>query len=353
MSIFGYKPVTESTVNLPEGYVNDDPSILTQIMVESAAELYKLHAGVLVADVMIEEQVMEGADPSVLLEGFFADFWTKVKNIFVSIKNKITQAFAAIKRSLTIIFTSGKTFADKYEKEIEEKATKVRGFKYTMYPFVKAGVQEIQGSMKSAVSEIVEQFAKLSEDQIKKGLGSENNVEDLDSEKKAFLANISVGNKAETIADLEKKTIEFLFGGSEKEEIIDFNKGLKVAEMLATLKDQNEIKEVNTTEKELTDAVNKVISKVDSLASGAKEDTHISANAKQAIEMARFQLSASTAIAKAFVKYVKAKRSECESCLKSFLRFKPTDGAKPAKESTESTGISKPSSILESAMKFI
>ena len=90
------------------------------------------------AIVMHENKMVRESGECVYTEGAMGNFWEKVKKFFVSIIAKIKGIFHSFMSRFDAQFKGGKTFFDKYKKEIAEKLSKVDkdkikfvGYKFT------------------------------------------------------------------------------------------------------------------------------------------------------------------------------------------------------------------------------
>ena len=163
MAIFGNRK-TSDYFNLSEyDYIQPTTEAIDQILTESAKDSYKIRAAMYISDVLMERSILiESADPQVLLEGFGKDIYTKLKNMLITMWNKIKSWYEAIKKYFLRIFTSGKEFVKKFDKEL--RAKNVKGYKYKSFKYTmdkgNSAVSDISGKLDSVELEYTNGLGK-------------------------------------------------------------------------------------------------------------------------------------------------------------------------------------------------
>jgi hypothetical protein len=334
---------------------------LDMILTECAEESYKLRAGMYVADIVMEEQVMENsADPEVLMEGFTNDAWGKVKTMFTNLLAKLKDWYKKVANAISTIFTTGSEFATKYQSEIMDK--NVKGFKYTGYKYTfQAGYAKVENVIDRSDTAVTEYLKGLDDDDAVDSGKQEENIKnnyksDLNpaDEKEKLLKNCGVAS----LSDLnEELGWAFRNGKKEPHEIVDFSANSK-ADMIKVIKDKSSaLKRISDAQKALEGRIGRVIKAIESAASRQKEDKKsFSAYASHLIELIRYATSLAIMAARVQVDAIKQAATSFEVTLKKYLFYKHAK-AEPTKESLEEIDKNKDDekteSILESVMKYI
>lgn len=343
MSIFnlGYTGSEPETV-IEEGITENS---LNDILTEASEDAFAISAALYVSDISIQEQVLEGATASILMEGVVGGVFERVKNFLIKLKNKIVSWFNAVIRSIKAIFLSGEKFIKEFKNDILNKEG--RGFTYKGYPFADALDLD-----ETKVGDVEDLFKETS----LKQLGS-NDV-DITSKKEAIVKAVS-GTNETNISEAVKQLKKTLRGADEPEEIENFSKGLKLNEMIEVVGSQGakQIKELEKGKKEIEKELNNSIKEVEKAARLSINDSKESDDQKalltrgvtRASELAKFTVSVVTSLFGASIDVFKECRSQSEKVLKSYLRYKPR------KEGYGYTSFEndEPSNLFEAAMQIL
>lgn len=150
MAIFNntmFAPVVEQDEDMiVDQYPHIQPTVESayEIAYESYSDMYKLLGGLYVADVMIEQAVIEGADGAALMENAATDFVKKAVAKLKELKNKIVAWFKKILDNIKVRFTASSKFVQTYEKQLKAKAKTVTGYKPMMHK-IDEDVEKIVG----------------------------------------------------------------------------------------------------------------------------------------------------------------------------------------------------------------
>lgn len=349
MSLFGIKPVTESTVFEGSHRYMGETVELDEILFEAAKDIHQIQGGLYVADIMMESQVVyEGASEEVLLEGVVKDFFDKLIETFRKLWNKIKAWFQQVYKSIELLFADGAKLVKKFGKEINAKDTK--GYSYKGYSWKKDKVEKLY-SLREAEKEEVPTFSSVEEiiEAANVPTNKEGKVtsEEVQKANKEYLREVA---KADNISELKENILEAVMGGStEKEEIDDFSV-YSVTEMMNFLKDHKKLvdklkKAENTNNRTCTNIIKgfENLKKELSTEDQAKYSSTIS-NCSAAF---RNIIAVNNAMISCAIIVAKKQNSEFVGALKGLLRYKP------AKEGFGYMGGSNNSSLLESAMGLI
>lgn len=118
------------------------------------------------ADIMAAMKVViEGADVSATMEGFFSDVISKLKGAFEKLKKTIKKWFDEAVKFFQSMFKSGKDFVDSYGDELRAKST--AGFEYIGYEWNEkkgtALVEKIYGVIDNEINGMIGDLAKAAE----------------------------------------------------------------------------------------------------------------------------------------------------------------------------------------------
>lgn len=318
------------------------------MFVEATEELASLESAMYVADVMLEEQVLEGAtDVDVLLEGVVNSLYTRLKDAVQKLWAKIKQWFANVKKFFQVLFTHGKDFAKKYKTDIVKAEARCSGFKYDFYP-VKA-MQSIGGEGEATGAVEVEDDALTLAKKLLAKAGDQSNTEIV---KEYMIANLWDGEDSQ--AEFNKKLREELLGGDSKEEFEDFSSGPSVQNMLFMLETgAKTIQLIEKGEKAINKACSKLVAdlqKAENTAAKAvaqNPGTSLDKAYSLAVEIVKAQANCGVATCNTVKEVVKTLMRDSESVLKRLLSHKPK------KEGFEGEDFEGHDSILEAALRAL
>lgn len=318
------------------------------MFVEATEELAALESAVYVADVMLEEHVLEGAaNIDVLLEGVVSSVFTRLKEAVQKLWAKIKQWFANVKKYFQMLFTHGKDFAKKYKADIMKAHARCKGFKYDFYPVkdVKGifGGQSIgndYGPNPDPVTYAKSLLAKA---------GDKSNNEIVTELMKA-----QYWKGEDNQAEFNKEFKEELLGGDAKEEFEDFNGGPSVQDMLFALENGAKfIQLLDKDEKLINRACSKCVSDIEkqeneaAKAAAADSSKTLDKSYSLAVDMLKAEANHCVAIINTVKDVVKILMKDSESVLKRLVTHKPK------KEGFELDTFDGSESLLESALKLI
>lgn len=350
MSLFGIKPVTESTVFEGSHRYMGETVELDEILFEAAKDIHQIQGGLYVADIMMESQVVyEGASEEALLEGVVKDFFDKLVETFRKLWNKIKAWFQQMYKSIQLLFANGEKLVKQFGSELHAKD--VKGYTYKGYNWKKSAVTTLY-DLKQVEKLEVPTFSSVN-DIIKAAEITPNSEGKVTSEEvqKAQKHMIHlVDASADNISELKENVLETTMGGStEKEEIENFSV-YSVTEMMNFLKDHKKLvdklkkaEKINDRNCENTIKGFNNLKKNLSTEDKAKYSSTIS-NCATSIRNA---IAINNALVSCAITVAKKQNSEFLGALKGLLRYKP------AKEGFGYMGGTNQSSLLESAMGLI
>lgn len=354
--ILGKGSNTRSMVNEFENVdfnISTEACGYTSIISDATEELTALESALYVADVMLEEKALEGATPEemeTLLEGVMTSVYGRLKEVLKKLMAKVKQWFANVKKFFQVLFSHGKEFAKKYRSDIIKAQAKVKGYKYKTYDF-KGGwksLLEMVEVNKVSGDEAAKEPLALA-DAIMRTHPNENSTSELT---KAVMKNIW-GSNVDSQAEFNKELREELYGGTEKEEFEDFNKGPSVQDMLMVLEQGAKVvTSLDKAEKAIQsqcDKTVKALEKAENEASKAiKEGETLSKRYTVATELCKAISNCLISGVDIYKEALKTAMRDAESILKGLLRHRPT------KEGFEGGDLGDGNeSILESALKLI
>lgn len=342
-----------STQQITSKYDNVDFNIsvescgYVEMFVEATEELAALESAIYVADIMLEEHVLESADANVevLLEGVVSSMYTRLKDTVERLWAKIKQWFANVKKFFQILFAQGKEFAKKYKTDIVKAEARAKGFTYEFYPVKSMGsignLAEKDGDIKTDADALSRAAG------IAKGSGS--NSENV----KAYMKQNHWSGK-ESQAEFNKTLREELLGGEGKEEYTDFNGGPSVQEMLSLLETGGKtIELINKAEKNINTTCSKLIADLKKAENSAAEKvaknpgSSLDGAYSVAVELTTAQANHGVAVCNTTKEVVKLLMRDSQSVLKRLLAHKPK------KEGFEPEETDGHESILEAAFKLV
>lgn len=349
MSLFGIKPVTESTTTTGAYSYVGEASELNQILFEAAKDIHQIQGGLYVADIMMESQVIfEGASEEVLLEGVVKDYFDKLIEAFRKLLNKIKAWFKKVYQAVESFFLPGAQFVKKYANELHQKDTK--GYTYKGYNWKKPAVDALY-AMKKAEKLEVPSFTSISAifniADVKPNAEGRVTSTEVTQAQKDILREMDP--KSENVSEFKQHILEEVMGGDEKEEIENFSV-YSMTEMIAFVKDHSKLvdklKKAEKINQKSLDNIIKGLETFKKNLSTEEKATH-SASINNCASVLRYQLTVTNAMVECAITVAKKQNSEFVGALKGLLRYKP------AKEGFGYMDDEKGSSILESAIRFL
>lgn len=327
---------------------------LDRICLEASREVFQLQAASYISDVMMEEKVLtEGADPTVLLEGFASGLWTKIKNIFTNFKNKVLSWFSTMKKSVVMFFSSGKKFVEKFKNDILRKTDS--GYEFKMYKYSESAgntvITKIDNTVKTDVIKKYGDFdvKNYSGEDLGAGAAASGEKFDTSAEKEQVLKATGYG---ESMEEIKKKLMEAFRGGESQEEIKDFSGCASKTEMIKFIEEeQSTVKFLGEFETTISKEFNEIITSINKASNSLKGDDINKATpyVNHSTSMLNFGLNLQLAGYQAYTTIVKEMAKAYESVLKGYLRHKPVKEGFVGNNNIAGSG----SSILESAFKYI
>lgn len=353
MSLFGIKPLTESTTldTTAYSYVGETAE-LNQILFEAAKDINQIHNGLYAADIMMESQVLfEGASAEVLLEGVVKDFFDKIIEAFRKLWGKIKAWFQKVYKSIEVFFLPGKDFVKKYGNELHSKDS--HGYTYKGHKWNKKAVDKLY-QFKNAEKLEVPSFSGVKDLLDASGLktNSEGKVTstEVKDAQKAILKDAANGKSIENVSELKELLLETAMGDKDKEEIENFSV-YSISEMISFVKDHNKlVTALKKAEKSNQKSIDNVIKGMNNLKKGLSDadKAAYSSTISNCASVQRFVLTVINAGVECAISVAKKQNTEFVGALKGLMRYKGTkEGFSYMNES------GKGSSLLESAMSLI
>lgn len=355
--ILGKGSSTQSIVNEFENIdfnISTEACGYTSIISDATEEIAALESALYVADIMLEEKVLEGATPEemeVLLEGVVSSVYGRLKEVLKKLLAKVKQWFANVKKFFQVLFSHGKDFAKKYKTDIIKAAARANGYKYKTYDFAGGWGSLLDmvslGKMSASLSGAVPLAAA------DKVIGSKPNEKSTTELTKAVMKD-TWGSNYDSQAEFNKEFREKLYGGTEKEEFEDFNKGPSVQDMLTILEQGAKvITNLDKSEKAIRTQCDRTIKDLEKteneVAKSVKSgETYDSKRYTVATEICKAGANCLISVADIYKEAIKVAMRDAESILKGLLRHKPV------KEGFEGAYLEDGNdSVLESALKLI
>lgn len=345
MAIFGTN--NNYAMEYPQYAMNGSDAEFDSIMTESYKDAYKLEAGMYVADVMMEEQVLtEGASAEVLLEAFGGNFFSKVKEMFKKLWAKLKSWYDAFIKNVKLIFLSGKKFIKEFKNELNRKTNKGYTYKSYDYKNTMSQIKAIDEKMGTVVEGIITEYSiqKNLVGPISEKVKSEN----LSDTKEAICESIISG--CVTPEELVSEMNEMVFGDGNKTEFEDFE-NLSKAEMIDIVETTDkDLAKLESEVKKAETRFNRIIKDTESAEKTFKDGDGEKGMAivHNNVEMLRFGVTIMSTVTKQWAVIGKRIAQDCEAVLKGYLRFKPVKESFTGEgEGTATQGI------LEAAMRFV
>lgn len=349
----------EYVLEAAEGEFTPSMAQVQEIVAESSQDMYELQASLLVADVSLEAAVTEGAeDVEALLESVVKDSLEKAKKAFAKFFQKVKAWLASVKKNVELVFSSGEKFADKYEKELKDKA--VGDFEYEGHEYtLKAGADKVTGAKQEIEKFLADtlNFDKSLDTVAKQkaNLQNEANHGSEVSKSEHFDAMVKAAG-GDDRSDLLEKVRKAFVGGKDSKETI---KGIDVTKLLGIIRFRKEaVKTINDADKKNSMQYKSVMRAIDGARKEIKKLEESEGRGK-ALALANSQLALAhkalgldSSLSGVYVKMVRKAASESESALKSFLRYKTKDAA--SKDEKSAKGVEESATgLLDKAQSFI
>lgn len=340
MSIYGRNgSMTSQTseFSFNENLIEPTLESIQLICMESSADMCKLIGATYVADILVEEAVTEGADVSVLLEGFASDTWSKIKQVFQKLWDKIRAWFDKVITWFKVQFVSGKKFIAKYKEQLRKKS--VKGFKYNGYHYKYDDGVKMVNDKRDTVSDYLMSELKLdpragiyNNENMKAEVeneGARHNKSEFDFEKtrEDLMKRLGADETSELLDDIREKfrggsttTEEFEeFAGNKKDEMISFvDTGEKKISNIETARTKME-----THYKKIMQYIDNASGKIDKDEKNADRSKHV-AYATHRYKSAEEAMKLLSSLSGVEVEMTKEIMKKFEGVLKSFLVFRPT-----------------------------
>lgn len=346
------KQVTESVEDLEHESFEDilgDETDLMKISQESSYMFYQINAGMYISDILIEQQVLEGANLEPLLESFGEELIGKLKLAISMIIKKIKDFFMKLERNLQILFLNSRDFVAMFNKELMSKND--TGYEYESYRYTySSGEQKITTIANKIVTYTTKYFGglgnidDLSDVELQKELIKENKfgIENVEEEKKAML------NEAGTKSfDELSKEVNKAFRGDkeEKSKFKDFNNVPKQTMMLFILSKDKLVSSIKKDEENILTYYSRVLKALDIAGKKIKEEKEYSKNVTVVSSLSnllKYAGSILLSLSRIRITVIKEMYSEYGRILKGYLRFDPN------KKKNEPN-----KSVLETALKYL
>ena len=295
---------------------------MQNILFESARDMYEIQTGMLIADVVLEESVLESAvgteELETVTEGVVKDSLTKLKELFIKLRNKIVAWFNKAIDNVKIFFTTGEKFVKTYEDRIRAAASNAKDFEYEGIEYTpEAGFAKTKEAS-AKLKELVAAIAKGTEKELTSNLASLKEK----PEAKDYKEEINEKFGVKSIGEISTNIKEAFGKGTDKKTIKnpDFNK------MLAVLKNKNQyIKDVETIKNDAVKSIQEMLDLIDTaqrLAKSQKDANSgaIAAFVSQASKKARTLISLNNSIAAVSISMIKEVAKSYEGVLKKLIR---------------------------------
>lgn len=311
---------------------------MQNILMESAQDMYEIQTGLLIADVVIEESVLESAvgmeEIESVMESVIKDSLTKLKEFFIDLRNKIVAWFKKAVDNIKIFFSTGEKFIKEYGDRIRAAAANAKDFEYEGIKYTPeagfAKTKEASAKLKELVSEI----AKGTERELTSNLASLKEKPENKDYKEEINAKFGVKSLGEISTNIQEA-----FGkekGADKETIKnpDFGKMLSVLQNKKTY-----IKDVETIRDDAAKSIQEMLDLIDTAQRLAKSQKDANKGAiasfvSQASKKARTLISLNNSIGSVSIKMIKEVAKSYEGVLKKLIRTTSSAGKKHESSNT-------------------
>lgn len=350
-----------------EGMFEGTLEEMQNILLESAKDLYEIQTGMLIADVVIEESVLESAvgmeEIESVMEGVVKDSLTRLKELFIKLRNNIVAWFKKAVDNVKITFATGEKFLSQYGDRIRAAASNAKDFEYEGIEYnPEAGFAKTKESS-AKLKELVAQIAKGTEKELTSNLASLKEKPEAKDYKEEINAKFGV----KSIGEISTNIKEAFGKGSEKKTI----KNPDFGKMMSVLQNKNQyIKDVETIRDDATKSIQEMLDLIDTAQRLAKSQKDANKGAiasfvSQASKKARTLISLNNSIGAVSIAMIKEVAKSYEGVLKKLIKTtsSKTKGYDPkelagggnringASASQKQLTAAKESSLLESIIR--
>ena len=311
---------------------------MQNILMESAQDMYEIQTGMLIADVVIEESVLESAvgmeEIESVMEGVVKDSLTKLKELFIKMKNSVIAWFKKAVDNVKIFFSTGEKFIKEYGDRIRGAAANAKNFEYEGIEYTpEAGFAKTKETS-AKLKELVAEIAKGTEKELTSNLASLKEKPEAKDYKEEINAKFGVKSIGEITTNIQEA-----FGkekGADKKTI----KNPDFGKMLSVLQNKNTyIKDVETIRDDATKSIQEMLDLIDSaqrLARSQKDANKgaIASFVSQSSKKARTLISLNNSIGAVSIKLIKEVAKSYEGVLKKLIR---TTSSAPKKHDPSNT----------------
>lgn len=328
-----------------DGVIDDPLDECYQIMYES-----EYNYNMLLQTIGLQELRESASGKEYIMEaGALSNFFSRVKDIFVSMFKKITEFFKKVFNAIKSRVVSDKKFIATYEKDIRDGAEVLKSngklkdkqgysFDNLKKPSMLVGVY---GYISTATRELAGEFDihKYTEE------SKSNEINKLFS---SALKNNNVNKSASSISELNKLLAEHYYGNK----INVFNGNLTADGIISVLKDGSDTSEIqkqyNNLKKEYSDVLKGLKDMEKSATKEAKSNTTTVCNFY--INILRQESNINNAVFTSYTKAVKARRNQARKLANS---FRAASGNAKSDDNTDNTGTKQESTGIFGNINFI
>lgn len=265
-----------------------------------------------------------------VLEGVMGDAWEKIKAFFKKIAEKLKSWWNAALKYFQTIFSSNKSFLEKFKEDISGKDGSK--FSYTGYTYDSKKSGEVMKKVNTAVKDaegVFDRLSKLTDSEAEKV--DENVKNEKKSIDKTWLGLIKDNVESGNVSKFKEALKKDWRGSKDKQEIKGFKKGLSVSEMITLMEDGGDmVTNLKETADNIASASEDYADKVDSMVGkfrASEEDATKRANYSKIVTgastVAKYTLSYATAALDVMKSETQEMISQSSSVLRSFARYKP------------------------------
>lgn len=304
----------------------------TSIISDTTEEIASLESALYIADIMLEQKVLEGATEDELetaLEGVMSSMYERLKSIIKKLIAKIKQWFENIKKFFQILFSHGKDFAKKYKTDIVKAAARCNGYKYKVYDIVGGWKTLLEYAVvDKSGREVAFNDAMKAAREVMEANKNETSTAELT---KIHMQKVIWRDSSDSQAEFNKDFREKLLNGNDsKEEYEDFKEGPSVYDMLNLLENgQKVISKLETAQKNMTSLCNNVLRDIEAAEKKSvnrivdKGEGELSKIFTVATDICKASANHCIAVLDIQKEVLKTCMKDAETVLKGLLRHKP------------------------------
>lgn len=308
--------------DLMEGMFEGTLEEMQNILLESAKDMYEIQTGLLIADVVIEESVLESAvgmdEIEGVMEGVVKDSLTKLKELFIKMRNKIVAWFKKAVDNIKITFATGEKFLAQYADRVRAAAANAKDFEYEGIEYTpEAGFAKTKEAS-AKLKELVAGIAKGTQKELTSNLASLKEKPEAKDYKEEITSKFGVKSMGEISTSIKEA-----FGkGSEKKTI----KNPDFGKMLSVLQNKSKyIKDVETIRDDATKSIQEMLDLIDTAERLAKSQKDANKGAiasfvSQASKKARTLISLNNSIGAVSIAMIKEVAKNYEGVLKKLIK---------------------------------